>query len=61
MKNLSCRYDYSQDADTQALYNRLRQMLDSNATNCYVLALHAATDMAAGALGFIVYAAILGS
>ncbi|MCI8566762.1 MAG: ABC transporter ATP-binding protein [Lachnospiraceae bacterium] len=60
MKSLTCPYRYSQDADAQALYGRLRSLLDSNATNCYVLALHALTDMAVGAAGFFLYMAILG-
>lgn len=60
IKSLTCPYSYSQEAGAQALYGRLRELLDSNATNCYVLALHALTDMAVGLLGFFLYMGILG-
>lgn len=60
IKSITCSYSYSQDAQAQALYGRLHQLLESNATNCYILALYALTDMATGAAGFLIYLGILG-
>lgn len=58
-KNLTCDYSYSQDADTQAIYHRLRGMTDSHEHNCFILLLYAITDFLTGIIGVIGYALLL--
>lgn len=60
-KNLTCRYNYSEAAEVQALYNRLRQITDSSENNCYMLVLFGLTNIALGVLGAVLYSFILGS
>lgn len=57
-KNLECRYEYSQDAATQARYGRLRQMVDAPNTNCYVRLLYAFSSVMSGVLGLTAYTII---